>query len=100
MNFVRWIVLPVLCAGFGSGAWAKMTPEQIKQLPPAADRPINFTQDIKPIVEASCIKCHGRGRDKGGLRLDTRETFLKGGDSGPAVLSGNSAQSLLIALVQ
>jgi hypothetical protein len=78
---------------------APITPEQVAQLPPPANHPINFAKEIKPIFEASCIKCHGRGRDKGGLRIDTRESFLKGGDSGPAVLSGNSAQSLLIALV-
>lgn len=79
---------------------ATITPEQVAQLPPPANHLISFSKEIKPIFEASCIKCHGRGRDKGGLRLDTRETFLKGGDSGPAVLSGSSAQSLLIALVQ
>jgi hypothetical protein len=100
MNFIRWIIVPILCGSFGSDAWAKMTPEQIKQLPPAADRPINFTKDIKPIVEASCIKCHGRGRDKGGLRMDTRETLLKGGDSGLVVVAGKSTESLLIELVQ
>src|ERR1700720_297199 len=77
---------------------AGITPEQVAQLPPPANHTIIFSKEIKPIFEASCIKCHGRGKDKGGLRLDTGETFLKGGDSGPAVLSGNSAQSLLIAL--
>src|SRR5258706_15687193 len=79
---------------------APITPEQVAQLPPPASHAVDFSKEIKPIFEASCIKCHGRGKDKGGLRLDTRETFLKGGDSGPAVLSGNSAQSLLVALVQ
>ena len=69
-------------------------------MPSPANHPVNFTKEIKPIFEASCIKCHGRGKDKGGFRLDTRETALKGGDSGPAVLPGKSAESLLIALVQ
>jgi hypothetical protein len=58
-----------------------------------------FSKDIKPIVDASCIQCHGHGRTKGGLQLDTRETLLKGGDSGPAVLPGRSEDSLLIELV-
>src|SRR6185436_19887324 len=51
------------------------------------------------IFEASCVKCHGRGKDKGGFRLDTRETFLKGGDSGEVASAGKSAGSLLIELV-
>lgn len=79
---------------------AAITPEQAAQLPPPAARPIDFAKEIKPIFEASCIQCHGRGKDKGGLRIDTRETLLKGGDSGPVIVPGASAQSLLIALVQ
>lgn len=79
---------------------AKLTPEQAAQLPPPANRPIDFARDIKPIFEASCIKCHGHGRDKGGLRIDTRETLLKGGDSGAAVMPGKSAESYLVELVQ
>src|SRR5258706_2942284 len=77
-----------------------ITPEQLAQLPPPADHRIDFSNEIKPIFEASCIKCHGRGKDKGGLRIDTRETLLKGGESGPAVVAGKSAESLLVALVQ
>jgi mono/diheme cytochrome c family protein len=78
---------------------AKMTPEQVASLPPPASRPVSFAQDIKPIFEASCIKCHGRGQGKGGFRLDSRKTLLNGGDSGPAVVVGKSAESYLIELV-
>jgi len=85
----------VLCGA----AQAAITPEQAAQLPPPAGHAVNFTKEIKPIFEASCIKCHGRGKDKGGFRLDTRETALQGGDSGPVVLPGKSAESLFIALV-
>jgi hypothetical protein len=38
-------------------------------------------------------------QDKGGFKLDTRETFLKGGDSGEVASAGQSAGSLLIELV-
>jgi mono/diheme cytochrome c family protein len=77
-----------------------ITPEQVAQLPPPANHRIDFSKEIRPIFEASCIKCHGRGKDKGGLRIDTRETLFKGGDSGAVILPGKSADSLLIALVQ
>src|SRR6185436_15971934 len=60
---------------------------------------VDFVRDIKPILETSCVKCHGRGKDKGGFRLDTHESFLKGGDSGPVADAGKSAESHLIALV-
>ncbi len=78
---------------------AKLTPEQLKRLPPSATTEVNFGKDIKPILEASCIKCHGRGRDKGHFRIDSRETLLKGGESGAAVVSGKSEESLIIELV-
>jgi len=76
-----------------------MTPEQVQSLPPPVSRHISFGQDIKPIFEASCVKCHGRGRNKGGFQIDTRQTVLKGGDSGAAVAAGRSSESLLIELV-
>lgn len=79
---------------------AGITPEQAAQLPAPASHPINFTKEIKPIFEASCVNCHGRGKDKGGFRLDSRDTLLQGGDSGPAIVPGKSAESLLVALVQ
>src|SRR3989442_958063 len=91
-------ILACLLLG-GSCALARITQEQAKTLPPAAAHPISFSKEIKPIIEASCIKCHGRGRDKGGFQMDTRETFMKGGDSGPAVVIGKSAESHLIELV-
>ena len=81
-----------LCASVCGVAQGAITPEQAAQLPPPADHAVNFSKEIKPIFEASCIKCHGRGRDKGGFRLDTRETVLKGGDTGPAVVPGKSAR--------
>jgi mono/diheme cytochrome c family protein len=76
-----------------------LTPEQMKALPPPASHPVDFKSEIKPIFEASCIRCHGRGRSRGGFQIDSRQTLLKGGDTGPAALSGNSAGSYIIELV-
>jgi hypothetical protein len=89
----------LLCFALLGTAAAQGTSGQNSTLPPPAGHTVSFAQDIKPIFEASCIKCHGRGRAKGGFQLDTRETLLRGGDSGPAAQPGNSQQSLLIALV-
>src|SRR5271168_1069974 len=79
---------------------AGLTPEQVQALPPPADHRVDFATEVKPVFEASCIRCHGRGRDRGGLRIDSRDTLLKGGDTGPAIVVGKSADSLLIELVQ
>src|SRR5213082_3515618 len=100
MRFHFPMLVLFTCLASSAALSATITPEQVAQLPPPAAHPIDFSRDIKPIFESSCIKCHGRGKDKGGLRLDNRATFLKGGESGPAVLPGKSAESLLISLVQ
>src|SRR5216110_2869390 len=89
----QWTISVMLLASLCSIALGKLTPAQVKSLPPAATQPINFTKDVKPILEASCVKCHGRGRAKGGFRLDTRETLLEGGDSGAAVVAGKREES-------
>ena len=78
---------------------AAPTAEQLAQLPPPAKHAVNFGTEIKPILEARCANCHGYGRDKGKFRMDSRETFLKGGGSGEAIVIGKSAASYLIELV-
>ncbi len=69
------------------------------QLPPSADRPVDFVKDIQPLLESSCVKCHAKGKDRGGLSLETHEGLLKGGDTGEALVPGSSAKSLIIELV-
>jgi len=80
-------------------AFAKLAPEQLEKLPAPVTHQVVFSTEVKPIFEASCIKCHGRGKSNGAFALDTRETLLKGGDSGPAVVIGKSAESYLVELV-
>jgi hypothetical protein len=69
------------------------------KLPPPAPESIAFDQQIRPILERSCIRCHGPERPKSHFRLDSRELMLKGGDSGVDVVPGNSAASTLIYFV-
>ena len=93
-----WLPLGLaLTLGFVGAA--PLTPDQIRSLPPPTARPVEFKRDIEPILASSCVKCHARGRAKGGFLIDTRETLLRGGDSGPVVVAGQSQASLLIALV-
>src|SRR5436190_8562482 len=71
----------------------------VENLPAPAGHAIDFTKEIKPLFEASCVKCHAKGKDKGGFSLETREAFLKGGETGPAAQSGNSGESYVVSLV-
>jgi hypothetical protein len=60
---------------------------------------VSYTRDIKPILESRCYSCHGPGRHKAGLRLDSAVSIRKGSDNGPVVMAGDSGHSLLIAAV-
>ena len=71
----------------------------VSKLPPPASGPVDFARDIQPILETSCLRCHGAVKPKGGLRLDTRDAALRGGANGPAILPGRSAESRLIQAV-
>src|SRR5579862_369138 len=62
------------------------------------DKP-EFGKDILPILKAHCLACHAHGQVKGELRLETVELMLKGGESGPALVKGDSAKSLLYQVV-
>ena len=68
-------------------------------MPPALDRKISFSDDVKPLLERSCTNCHARGKDKGGFSIDHIHSFMAGGDSGPAVMKGKGDQSSLVGLL-
>jgi hypothetical protein len=57
-----------------------------------------FEQKIRPILVKHCYSCHSTQAKKarGGLKVDTRDALLKGGDSGPALVAGKPESSLLI----
>ncbi|PYM11104.1 MAG: hypothetical protein DME18_14835, partial [Verrucomicrobia bacterium] len=61
-----------------------------------------FEQKIRPVLVEHCYKCHAKDSEKikGGLRLDTRDGLLKGGDTGPALIAGDVEKSLLIKAVR
>ena len=61
-----------------------------------------FEQKIRPVLVQHCYQCHAVDAKniQGGLVLDSREGTLKGGDSGPAVIPKNIAESLIIGALK
>ena len=59
-----------------------------------------FERDVRPILVDTCQKCHGPEKQESDLRLDSREAALKGGISGPAIVPGDPAKSLLVAAIR
>ncbi|WP_193378447.1 c-type cytochrome domain-containing protein, partial [Singulisphaera acidiphila] len=84
---LAWLV--VMTVGPGSAVAA----------PPDGPGEAFFEQKVRPILVASCAKCHGAKKQESGLRLDARSALIQGGDSGPAIVPGDPAKSLLMQAV-
>lgn len=82
---------------FFSAQGADKKAVDLSKIPPASDKKgVTYATDIKPILDKSCINCHGAERPKARLRLDSLEGALKGGEDGKVVLAGDSAGSVLV----
>lgn len=58
---------------------------------------VSFANDIAPVLDKNCSNCHGRGdRPSGRLNLLTFAGLLRGGESGPPIVPGKPADSLLV----
>jgi hypothetical protein len=69
---------------------------------PAAEAGVEFFEKkIRPLLAEHCYECHSTGKKtKGGLNLDSREGWMKGGDSGMTLVPGDPEASLLIKAVR
>ena len=68
------------------------------ELPPPVARTVDFA-DVHPILLSRCAGCHGGLKPQAGLAVLNRADILRGGQHGAAIVSGNSAKSLLILRV-
>ena len=85
----RPALMAVLLSGSASAAVEKATQEGPR-----------FESDIRPILAANCLACHGETLQQNGLDLRTQESVLKGGEAGPAVQPGSAKESLLYEKVE
>lgn len=60
-----------------------------------------FEKKIRPVLAEKCFQCHSSKLKAplGGLRIDTAEGLRKGGDTGPAIVAGDPAKSLLLTAI-
>jgi hypothetical protein len=72
----------------------------LSKLPPASTKEgVTYQTDIRPLFEASCVRCHGGERPKAGLHLDSLESVLKGSKDGKVITPGDSTKSILVIAV-
>jgi mono/diheme cytochrome c family protein len=94
---IKWTAI-TLTATFGL-AVAATAQNATATLPPASTKTdVTYTNDIKAILDASCVKCHSGDKPKARLKLDTLEGALKGTKDGPILKAGDSASSLIVKI--
>ena len=74
-------------AGVGKGA-------------PGEEQTRFFESKVRPVLLDQCTKCHGPQKQKAGLRLDSLEAMLAGGETGPAIVPGKPGESLLVTVIR
>ena len=69
-------------------------------IPPASTKQgVTFATDIKPLFDASCVKCHGAQKPKAGLRLDSLANVLAGSEEGKVFTLGDSSKGKLVTAI-
>ena len=96
MKFNKHILL-TLTAFIAAATSALAEPAK---MPPASDKKdVTYATDMKPIFDASCVKCHSGDKPKARLHMDTLEGVLKGTGKGKIVVAGDSAKSRLVKTI-
>jgi WD40 repeat protein len=96
-RFPALAVLGLCLAAIGAGrSLAEDEPKPIEIAELKRDQPIDFEKDVLPALTKNCLACHNAKDAEGDLVLETPQTILKGGFSGPAVVAGKSGESLLL----
>ncbi len=71
------------------GGKAEVAPAPVATPEPGSEA-LLFAHAVQPMLNKYCSECHGSEQVKSGLRVDSLESLLKGGDGGPSVVAGNS----------
>jgi hypothetical protein len=87
-------------AGLGIATLLLSGGRPARALPPANGDEDHFEAKIRPVLMRTCFKCHGGDKTSGGLRVDSRESLVKGGKKGPAIVPGNAEAGLLLQAIR
>lgn len=86
----HWLRTTVLAAAVAAGDGVRAAD------PPGPEAEAFFETQIRPVFAEHCTTCHGPEKQMMALRLDYRDGLLKGGESGPVIVPGDSANSALV----
>lgn len=102
----RCFPIVLLVAGIGFGKFTQLSANEVSKNDEVAvntevdqKQPVDFQKHILPILRQKCLACHNSTDADSELVLETPASILQGGLEGPAVVAGNSEESLLVRLV-
>ena len=81
------VFITILLAGL---AYGEVPPEQLEF----------FEKSVRPVLVEQCYKCHGPEKQKGDLRVDSREALVKGSDAGPVLVPGDPSKGTFIKSIR
>ena len=61
---------------------------------------VDFVHEVMPILKKNCAECHTDGKKKGGLDMNTRSSFLAGGENGEVAVPGNPSESYFLEAIR
>lgn len=82
-----------LLIGMPKTSWGQIEIASVQR-----NEPVSFAKDILPIFQKNCLACHNETDRQGDLTLESPESILKGGDSGPAAVAGKGGESLILQI--
>ncbi len=95
-QLLRGLCLVLVCVGCSASAAEDATRKTITVIRPGRTEPVDFYREVVPVFQANCLPCHNKTTTKADLSLENPAEMLKGGESGPAIVAGKSAGSLLL----
>jgi hypothetical protein len=83
-----------------SAAISPTAPVSTPNSPAAPSSGVSFSKDVLPLLQSTCVSCHGGARTSRGLDLTNYNNVMAGSQNGPVIIAGNADGSLLIQSVK
>ena len=92
--------VPNLRRRFAGGLWQCMLALLLPAAAVAETPEDLFEKHVRPLLLSKCTKCHSDEKSESGLKLTSRQGLMTGGDSGPAIVPGEAAKSMLVSVIK
>jgi cytochrome c len=108
---LRRALLPILALQLAALALTACDERHNTEHPPVTEAPLHlssaapntldfYQQNVRPILQTNCFRCHANMNHRGGLNMETRDALIRGGKYGSALDLNQPDQSLMLKLIR